>query len=188
MSCSRGLHHACRADGCLNDRKARRATAGNDRTPPDATILGCMPAGVGISAKVGKIPDLRAAYSLRRVSLKTRDLNAADVKLLAVGEHGQVGATGHRADANDHVHVGQRASSQAQEPALIETRFQRVGLQGQHEAKAVLDVFEHLALDPSHGLCEEVAVECDHLGDIGDGVLRQAGYLRGKEHVTWGVQ
>lgn len=69
---------------------------------------------------------------------------------------------------------GRVESGPRQRPYSTQRRFcyegvgQPVQLQAQDEAKAVLDIFEHLAGDLPRGLCQDLPVKGDQLRDIAD--------------------
>lgn len=79
-----------------------------------------------VSVLIAQSYGTRQLLQLEQGLAQDAGLNSTDMQFLSIGEHGQVGAAGHRADANDHIDVGQRAAPEPQESTLVEARFQRM--------------------------------------------------------------
>jgi hypothetical protein len=59
-----------------------------------------------------------------------------------------------------------------------------IELQGKNEPKAIVDVLEQLATDAATKFDQEISVQGNHLGDVRNGVSRQACGFRGQQHVA----
>ena len=60
-------------------------------------------------------------------------------------------------------------------------------LQGEDEPESIFDILEQLSSDADRRLGQEITIDRDDLGDVGDGILGKTGGFGRYEDVAWRV-